>query len=72
MENFLVTPLLISLPILIAIDDGRLKLALNIFIITNVPTFVAFFLNAWKISWVIFALRIVAFSFSWYLAKRTR
>ncbi len=45
MENFSLIPLLISIPTLIAIDNGRLRVAFFLFLLGNIPTMGGFIIG---------------------------
>lgn len=65
MENFSLISLLISIPVLVAIDKRLLRLAFFFFLLANVPTVVALFFNIDPGNfWLLFArLNLIVFSF---------
>ena len=64
MKIFSLIPLLISIPVLIAIYKGRLKVAFPLFLLVNVPTLATliFDLEAGKFSALFFMLIIILLS----------
>lgn len=67
MENFSLISLLISIPVIIAIDRGLLGIAFILFLLANLPTFVLLIFDYGFGVGLIVLIRLIILLFSFYL-----
>lgn len=67
MENFSLISLLISIPVMIAIDRGLLRIAFILFLLANLPMFVLLIFDYDFGAGLIVLFRLIILLFSFYL-----